>query len=172
MGGGWNALTRWVTSPFPSTWPPKDIGKIRPSVARPTGTAIGQAKYFRGLATLQAFGALHGDTANGAFTQQLLYLAGNTLHADRLRDGDIRTKGSGGGIRGNIHNRSNYLTNFSENSTRGTQTNSAMNPTNSMGFGHFHSNLRIFQPRSKMINFDDSMVVLFATFEKQEFPVK
>lgn len=91
MPGVWSAVTRWVTSPIPSTVSPEYIRKIRPSVALPTGTAIGQSKHFRVFAPPQSFGALHCYAANRPFTQELLDLTSNPLHTDSLRDSNVHT---------------------------------------------------------------------------------
>ncbi len=63
---------------------PKDVGKIRPSVALPTGTAIGQTKDLGIFTAPQPFRAFHRHAPYSALTQQLLHLSGNTLDADRL----------------------------------------------------------------------------------------
>jgi hypothetical protein len=86
-------------------WYAQHIGKIRPSVPRPTGTAIGQTKDVSFLSSPQPLGTFHSHAADDAFTEHLLDLSGNSLNPDDLLDYLL-----GGRTTGNdIHDRSNYL---------------------------------------------------------------
>lgn len=65
------------------------VEKIRPSVALPTGTAIGLAKNISDLSAPQALGTFHCYATKSALTQELLYFTSNPLHTDSLGYRDV-----------------------------------------------------------------------------------